>query len=535
MSRNDILYAALRSVRNELSGERTSARLGKLFFDNAAQSDIADCAHRRCIIEEDWIEKIESTLPHIEKAIAQQRRNIKKEGEVLRIDRAKRTDKESIRHLAKHSNLLSEITDDGHILPERIYVTENSENYMLYENRFLYTLLVYVKAFVDVRYTVIVSSDNSEYVKFNVQKNVKLGSKSISVTLQYHEEGKEDTELSALKETNPLLYRLEVIRITLDQLLDCDLMRIMSTAAEITPPVVRTNIIKMDRHFAECFELFSFITAYERDGYEITDEKNMQSPPSELTYRELAELCALSAFAVRKNAYGMEEELEEEYRRRERERIEAEERERLSRISEAEDLYGSGKMSAAEYVEILEARLNDLSSVYEAEKAAHAETESEKERLKTALDTEREQKDYYHSLASEREEEIGRIVKKNEETVAAVIERWKEKAADERASLTEEYEKKLERASEEADRRVLELNSEHERKVDSICDEYNSRLHALREIGGVADAGEDFSTREGMELVIREKQAFMRFYNRHWSKAKKNIRRNILWKKKDKK
>ena len=93
----------------------------------------------------------------------------------MRIDKAKRTDKESIRHLARHSNLLSEITDDGHILPEKIYVTENSENYMLYENRFLYTLRVYVKAFVDARYSVIVSADNSEYVKFNVEKHVKLG------------------------------------------------------------------------------------------------------------------------------------------------------------------------------------------------------------------------------------------------------------------------------------------------------------------------------------------------------------------------
>jgi hypothetical protein len=305
----------------------------------------------------------------------------------------------------------------------------------------------------------------------------------------------------------------------------------MSTAAEITPPIVRTNIIKMDRHFAECFELFSFITSYDGDGYEITDEKNTQSPPEELTYRELAELCALSAFAVRKNVYGMNDALEEEYRRRERERIEAEERERLSRISEAEGLYDSGKMSAVEYVEILEARLRDLSAVYENEKAAHEKAESEREQLKLDLAGANAQKDYYCALVSEREAKIERIVKENEETVAAVIERWKEKADNERAALTDEYEKKLVQAGEDADKRVSELCAEHERNVSGICDEYNSRLHALKEISGVADMGEDFSTREGMKLVMREREAFMRFYNRHWTKAKKNIRREILWKK----
>lgn len=535
MSKNDIYYAALRAARNELSGERTSARLGKLFYDNATDRDIADCAHRRCVISEDWIDKIESALPHIEKAIAQQRRSIKNEGDVLRIDKAKRTDKESIRHLARHSNLLSEITDDGHILPEKIYVTENSENYMLYENRFLYTLLVYVKAFVDVRYSVIVSSDNTEYLKFNLEKNVKLGSRNISVTLSYHEQGKEDTELSAIRETNPLLYRLEMIRIALDQLLDTELMRIMSTSAEITPPIVRTNIIKMDRHFSECFDLFSFITSYEGDGYEIIDEKNMQSPPDELTYRELAELCELSAFAVKKNAYGLADELEEEYRRRERERIEAEEKERLSRISEAEGLYGSGKMSASEYVEVLSARLRDLTELYEAEKAAHTESESEKEQMKLELEGVRSQKDHYFTLADERDAEINRIVKKNEETMAAVIERWQERCEDEKKAVASEYEKKLLAVGEDAERRVSEICAEHERNVAGICDEYNSRLHALREIGGVADVDEDFSTREGMKLVMREREAFMRFYNRHWTKAKKNIRRDILWKKKDKK
>ena len=128
MTKNDIYYAALRTARKELSEERTSARLGRLFFDNATEGDVADCACRRCVIDEEWIERIETALPHVERAIAQQRRNIKKEGDVQRIDRARRTDKESVRHLARHSNLLSEITEDGHILPERIYVTENSEN-----------------------------------------------------------------------------------------------------------------------------------------------------------------------------------------------------------------------------------------------------------------------------------------------------------------------------------------------------------------------------------------------------------------------
>ena len=140
------------------------------------------------------------------------------------------------------------------------------------------------------------------------------------------------------------------------------------------------------------------------------------------------------------------------------------------------------------------------------------------------------QKDYYVALASERDAEIERIVKKNEETVAAVIERWKERADNERAALTDEYEKKLVEAGEDAERRVSALNAEHERNVSGLCDEYNSRLHALREIGGVADESEDFSTREGMKLVMREREAFMRFYNRHWTKAKKNIRREILWK-----
>ena len=57
-------------------------------------------------------------MEHFGRAIEQSRSLIKKDGEVVRIDRAKRPSKDSVAHLARHSNLIKSVTDDGTLAPE---------------------------------------------------------------------------------------------------------------------------------------------------------------------------------------------------------------------------------------------------------------------------------------------------------------------------------------------------------------------------------------------------------------------------------
>ena len=61
---------------------------------------------------------------------------------------------------------------------------------------------------------------------------------------------------------------------------------------------------------------------------------------------------------------------------------------------------------------------------------------------------------------------------------------------------------------------------------------YHARMLGMMEQFGVS-AEEDFSNRDAFLELEKEREALERVYQRNWKKAKKKIRRRILWGKKE--
>ena len=64
------------------------------------------------VIDMEWVEAIEDTLPYIERAIDQQRRFIKQIENVVKVELARKTGPESVKHLSQHTNFIAKIEDD---------------------------------------------------------------------------------------------------------------------------------------------------------------------------------------------------------------------------------------------------------------------------------------------------------------------------------------------------------------------------------------------------------------------------------------
>ena len=135
----DTLYRALVDYRkntqgnNECKSHRTA-----IIAANPAQ-DVIEVTRKNCTIEEDWIEAIERGLEFIEKAIKEERQFIRSNGEVIPIEKVKRVSKDSVEHLARHSNFFTRAPKEGEdLIPEHLYTVERLSDYAVYENRFLY-------------------------------------------------------------------------------------------------------------------------------------------------------------------------------------------------------------------------------------------------------------------------------------------------------------------------------------------------------------------------------------------------------------
>ena len=73
------------------------------------------------------------------------------------------------------------------------------------------------------------------------------------------------------------------------------LMKEVSKAPMIKPPVVKTNVLRMNQNFRASLKLYDFVTSYNQDGYTFKEIKKILKPLPNETADELAETIELTA------------------------------------------------------------------------------------------------------------------------------------------------------------------------------------------------------------------------------------------------
>ena len=203
----------------------------------------------------EWLRTVRRLLPYVEKAIDEQRRFIRAHREVVRVDRAKRVTSETVRHLAQHSEYITRVDRDGSVQPDRLLTVERDENYAIYENRFLYTLVTHLESFLAQQ-----------------AREMKETDGTLSYTYRLAQAGREGAfQLEGRIDRLPgpggqgAFSEVEDLRKQAARLMDSPLMRLLVGTAPVRYPVVRTNLIKKNPNFQKAMELYEFLIAHQ-DG-----------------------------------------------------------------------------------------------------------------------------------------------------------------------------------------------------------------------------------------------------------------------------
>ena len=134
MDKLQTYYRAVRKYR-EIVAKDPSCRSLVNALEKAGGKNAIEIVRMKCDISEDWIAEIEKQLPHVEKAVRAERQFIRREGEVVPIEKAKRPSRDSFQHLARHSNLLTrEPEPGGDVIPDGIFIVEKYFQMMLRKN-----------------------------------------------------------------------------------------------------------------------------------------------------------------------------------------------------------------------------------------------------------------------------------------------------------------------------------------------------------------------------------------------------------------
>lgn len=595
----NVIYRALSDYRKNTHDNKDCAVQRSAIKTSNSESDVIEITRRTCKVEDDWISAIEKGLKFIEKAINEERQFIRSNGEIVPIEKVKRVSKDSVEHLARHSNLLTHVPEeeDGDLIPDNLYMVERLSDFAVYENRFLYMLLCNLRDFISIRYERIVEVTNTYNGRMTMNKSVVESNRKVEYTVNLVEEKKKDEYLKEHNVCQSEIDRMLVIYKAVTFFLNTPLMNRVAKAPMLKPPVTRTNVLRMNRNFREALSLYEYISAYDKDGYEIITEVKTVSPFTSTLAEEIAETVELSSFLTYQYGLGIREYFKREFEREEIKRKDEQQQKLAEQLKNAKRHLNSGEMSPEEYVMMLEKRISDLEGrenelltlrgtvdeLYTESEKLKFELRYSKEKI---LSLEEEKANLIHKHEEEMQEEKERHIQEMTATVKAhelEVLSLNREHAEELEHLTAKYENeidninsqhaqevdklngeiektKLDCAEEirvkdefvkgEIERFQLELDderkkleqdklkiAEYEKKYNDLADAKalsDGRLMAMRSEYNLIRPDEDFTTKEMVDELEHQYEVFKKFFKGEWSKTKKRIRKEVFKQVKDK-
>jgi len=544
MNQLDVYYRALKEYRALTAENRECTSFRRAVSSSGKDNDVITVTRNVCFIDEDWIVEIEKGLVFVENAINEERQFIYSNGEVLPIEKVKSIAKESVVHLAKHSNLITREQKNDEIIPDSLYSVERLNDFAIYENRFLYMLLCYLKDFVTVRYDKILELSNKYDGVLKMKKEISLPKQKITYTVDLHDERKDDKYLREINPSKDVIDRIDLILKTVLAFLATPLMEIAGKAAKLKPPITKTNVLKMNKNFKGAVALYDYIIAYDKPGYSIEEKSVELAPFSDVLSDELAEACALQTFLTYEYGLCINEKLknsyvlEEERRKAEAARQKEEQAEALKRKLLTLEL------TPEEYILEIEKQIRLLQNEkrqLEPLRNALNDLKENEERLSDEIRALKVERDVLKEKMASVEDDVRAVY---DERMRSSQEKHKEELAILESTVqsrfeatlvrSRELEEKLSRELDEIGNKLIESRAEIERmasEYEAVVEEKrisDARIKALLIDSGAKFSDEDFTDKESFDELERELDAFVKFYDSRWKITKKKIRKKLL-------
>ena len=240
-------------------------------------------------IDNEWVDKIEAALPYLDVIVRNPSIMIEDVDEILPVELSRHISEKSIKHLAQHTNLILDITEDEEVIPQKILNVFHEETLLTYENKFINTLLVRLSAFVDKRYKALkggygternykfsYSTEFEHYASESAGRNQARVNLSIELTSPLTSEISEP-EIEANEQYKLTLARVERISNALMSYMSSPYVRALGRNY-VRPPVIRTNAILKNKNMKECLTLWEYIESFDKVGFSFVSDEYSEMP-----------------------------------------------------------------------------------------------------------------------------------------------------------------------------------------------------------------------------------------------------------------
>lgn len=531
MEKYSLYFRAFKEYQKYTSNDSACKSTRNNIINSNPENNILECTTYKCFIDEDWVIEIENTIEAISECIAQNREFIRTNGDIVIIEKAKSVSRASTVHLAKHTELITrKPKEDDILIPEKIFMEEKLSDYAIYENRFLYTLVDYLKDFIELRIKEIEETINT-YIGFSsMNKKVVFQGNFIEFEFKFKEYRNDILSDLIDEETFNIIDRIRKVYADVKSFLKSTLLMEVSKSPKIKPPVVKTNVLKSNKYFRKIVLLYDYIMAYEGDGYEKVEVKNSIRPLNDKMNNEFSEIAQLLSLLTLEHSNNKLEKLNEIYELEEEKNREILEEFKIEKIKILRKKVYLKEITLEEYMVELEERnkeleptRNELIEVKEKnlelnEKIVYLNEIIELNKLEILAYQEEiynlkeEHKRIIEELTVKHQNEITELTTKYKDEILALINNHnkqmteiQQKHVNEKNKLIFDYTQEIQLLNNNHVEKLNDLNSKYKKEIESINLINEENLATLRE--------ENLKMEEEFNDKIQEKNILLESVN----------------------
>jgi hypothetical protein len=239
----------------------------------------------------DWIDTLEDCIISLDNIVRNPRKFIVIEEDIVDISLARSISVESVKHLSQHTNLISSVDKKGNVIPSKILNTSKEESFDIYENRFIYTLLLKIRDFIDRRFTVIKNAlMQSGDLGVSIESEFSIDKNKVNYKLDSQASFPFDAVVKRSSTSQPTdVERVSHINSIINDFLASPFAKEMRSCALVRPPILRTNVILKNPDFKKALLLWQFIESNENIEFNVETVTETAELPANLTdkYRSL--------------------------------------------------------------------------------------------------------------------------------------------------------------------------------------------------------------------------------------------------------
>ncbi|ABX81618.1 hypothetical protein ACL_1008 [Acholeplasma laidlawii PG-8A] len=249
--------------------------------------------------DDHWIFAIESYYPYVDKILRNYKSALRVEEEVVIVEKAKKTTSRTVRHLAANTHLLKLPDKDQpttEVMPKKLLVEFSEDEFGIYENRFVATLIQRLVDFVSRRMRILEEDVNTKKIKeLNNTIELSIDNSKYEINIDLREV--QTIDQGKIEEDNQkLLARAQELHKKLANALNTEFMKTMRNYRKVKAPIMKTQIILKNTNYRNCYLLWQYLDQYNSLGFELI--RDVKQKRFNETYRKHLSQNALFAFST---------------------------------------------------------------------------------------------------------------------------------------------------------------------------------------------------------------------------------------------